>query len=136
MLIEERFRARDKALTDTRAKRHVDLVCVDGAGDNDPGWLVDLMTGYLAETRALRVELLSLELALANDMPAKDMLKAKRAHDVARKKLSIKINALRSSQLPQPVVDSIRVGLAALADLDRAEGFHRPKRKQADDADA
>lgn len=128
VLAEERFRARDAALCEVgrSVKKGVDLVCVDGAGDNDPSWLVDLMNGYPAETRKLRV--LLADRAAALEIGDKESRrKATRLHNDARRGLEREIRELRLRMVPAMAGD-VRAGLIELAKVDRAEGLHRPRR--------
>lgn len=134
-LVEARFRARDNALRDVRAKRSVDLVCVDGAGDNDPGWLINLMVGYPAETREQRLKVLECEQALAQGLKGAELEKVERRLAAAKRKLSWRIKELRTELLPHATIATIRDGLCALADLDKADGLHRPKRAPKVDQD-
>lgn len=125
---EERFRARDRALCDVRAKVVVDQVCVDGMGENDPGWLVDLMNGYPAQTRQIRVAIASTlaEIDMAAGAEAKEKLARRLGGQ--RRELRRLIAEERVRLLPHDTVALIRLGLTALADIDAKEGFHRPKR--------
>jgi hypothetical protein len=132
LLAEQRFRSRDDALRDVSAKRAVDVVCVDGAGDNDPAWLVDLMTGYPRETRDLRMNLAAKASAIGSGTKD-EQRRAERLHDDARRALDREVRVLRGALLPHPQVACIVTGLAELARIDRADGFHRPKRGRKED---
>jgi hypothetical protein len=134
-LVESRFRARDNALRDVKAKAAVDRVCVDGAGDNDPGWLIDLMCGYPAETRGRRTAIAMSEAFILSETTAKDKEKAEQKLAREQRLLRNEINMLRVSLLPHALIVSIRDGLCALADIDRADGLHRPKRSRKSDDD-
>lgn len=131
-IADARFRTRDEALRGLkhgrRVKDIVDQLCVDGAGDNDPSWLLALIEGYPAETRNLRTAL-EMKQARADAMPSKDeRRKAQRLADDARRHLERRLRELRRDLLPHAALDLLRDGLVCLADIDRNEGFHRPKR--------
>lgn len=131
-IADARFRARDNALRDLkhgrRVKDIVDQLCVDGAGDNDPSWLLALIEGYPAETRNLRVAA-EMKQSFADAMPSKEeRRKAQRLADDARRALDRRLRELRRELLPHTSLDLLRDGLVCLADIDRDEGFHRPKR--------
>jgi hypothetical protein len=133
--VEAHFRARDNALRDARAKRAVDLVCVDSAGDNDPGWLINLMVGYPAETREQRMTVLICEQEVLQAKKGPQLEKAERKLLAAKRRLSFRIKELRAELLPHATVAIIRDGLSALADVDRADGLHRPKRPRKSEED-
>jgi hypothetical protein len=126
-LAEERFQRRDQALRACKAKRVIDLVCVDGAGDNDPSFLVALMQGYPAETRQERIRLASAEAELGRGNGKEQRLAERRVAD-AKRALKRKLIETRIRQVPHQEVALIVLGLSELARIDRAEGLHRPKR--------
>jgi len=129
VLIEERFRRRDDALRaiGRKIKNLVDQVCVDGQGDNDPGWLADLMTGYLAETRKQRANLAvqTLQLGVGNKEQRR---KAERRQADTRREIDRMVRALRLERMPALDLALIRDGLCELAEIDKKEGLHRPRR--------
>lgn len=128
-LAEERFQRRDDALRAVGAKSVVDQICVDGAGDNDPAWLIDTMNGFPAETRQERLALASAESGLATaERDGKSLEWAERKAREARNTLKRKINNSRIEIVPHQRVQLIVLGLTELARVDRAEGLHRPKR--------
>lgn len=126
-IAEDRFRARDAALRACGAKQLIDQVCVDGAGDNDPAWLIDAMNGFPAETRQERVVLASAE-ALIGKGDSKAQRAAERRLAEARRRLKHKEIQSRISLVPHQRVAQIVLGLTELARIDRAEGLHAPKR--------
>lgn len=126
-LAEERFQRRDDALRACKAKRVIDMICVDGAGDNDPSWLIAVMAGYPAETRQERIRLASAEAEIGRGN-GRDQRGAERRADDARRALNRKLRDTRRLQVPHREVALIVSGLSELARIDRAEGLHRPKR--------
>ncbi len=128
-LAEQRFRDRDDALraAGRMVKKEIDLVCVDGQGDNDPTWLLDLMNGYPRETREARLILAAAE-AQVPTLTGEARRKAIRRYDDARRALAQKQREARIDRLPHSEVHRIVTGLVELARIDRREGLHRPKR--------
>ncbi len=129
VIAEYRFQARDRAICrlGITAKRLVDQICVDGNGDNDPGWLIELMSGYQADTRQERA--LYEQRKLECGVGAPDVQRRKlRLADDARRKLANTLREIRSLRLPPARLGIIRDGLVELADVDRLEGLHKPKR--------
>lgn len=129
-IAEARFLLRDDTLREGmvggRTKRLVDQVCVDGQGDNDPLWLIDMMNGYVAETRNLRMAVSSIRAEIVSS--SKPDRNAQRRLDYAERKLREAEQRLRRDRLPYADLALIRDGLSALADIDRAEGLHKPRR--------
>lgn len=132
---EDAFRRRDEALCRVGAKRQVDQVCVDGAGDNDPGWLIELMLGFPTQTRNQRAEIAAAEaeaMALVGEAREKALRRIRKLERALRMKLGL----LRVEVLPQRVLASIRLGLDELVRIDAGEGWHRkPKRAAPRDPD-
>jgi hypothetical protein len=128
-IAESRFRDRDDTIRNLGwpVKVMVDQVCVDCQGDNDPGWLVDLMQGYPVETRDLRAHAnhLMLECGAGSKI---EQRRKEMAADAADRKLKYALIELRRERVPHKPLEVLRFGLVALAEIDRAEGFHRPKR--------
>jgi hypothetical protein len=128
-IAETRYRNRDDALRNLGrpVKVMVDQVCVDFQGDNDPGWLVDLMQGFPFETRNLRAH--ANHLSLECDGGTKSQKRDHQAAiDVAERKVKYALIELRHERVPHKSLELLRFGLIALAEIDRAEGFHKPKR--------
>lgn len=130
-IAEERFQRRDDALRACKAKRVIDQVCVDGAGDNDPSFLVALMQGYPAETRQERIRLASAEAELGR-ANGRDQRCAERKVADARRALNRKLRDTRIRQVPHQEIALMVLGLSELARIDRAEGLHRPRKKPVD----
>ncbi len=136
-IAEERFCRRDDALRAVGAKVVVDQICVDGAGDNDPAWLVDTMNGFPAETRQERLALAEAEGALAKaERDGKPLEWSQRKRREAERNLQRKIRQSRVDIVPHSRVQMIVLGLTELARVDRAEGLHRPKRQKKSENDA
>lgn len=134
-IAEERFRRRDEALRSVGAKKLVDMVCVDGAGDNDPGWLIETMRGFPAETRQERVGLASAE-AMLGKGDDKAQRRAARNHKAAKRALDAKIREAKLTYWDPKVLGPIVAGLRELAMIDRGEGLHAPKRGRKPKSDA
>lgn len=130
-LNEAFFQNRDDALRrlDRRVKVLVDQMCVDGAGDNDPGWLVDLIAGYPVETRTMRGDIGLRELACGFGTKDEQRRKERLAAD-ARRRLDAELRRLRAKRLPNEDISILCTGLVALAEIDRCDGFHRARRSK------
>jgi hypothetical protein len=126
-IAEDRFRARDAALRACGAKQLIDQVCVDGAGDNDPGWLIETINGFPSETRQERVAVASAE-AMIGKGDSKAQRAAERRLAEAQRRLKRKIIETRLLVIRHDLVAKIVLGLSELARIDRAEGWHKPKR--------
>lgn len=128
-IAEERFQRRDDALRAVKAKQVVDQVCVDGAGDNDPAWLIDTMNGFPAATRQERLAVANAESKLARAVADKAPTEwATRQLSEANRALHRKILQTRIDIVPHGRVALIVLGLNELARIDRSEGLHRPRR--------
>jgi len=131
-IADARFRRRDDALRGLkhgrRVKDMVDLMCVDGAGDNDPGFLSDLIAGYPAETKNLRTGLAMKEAKL--DFGSKDeRRRAQRLVDDANREINRKLRSLRQERLPHADLVLLRDGLTELAAIDQSEGLHKKMKR-------
>lgn len=134
---ENRFRNRDEALRTLpdgqRVKAAVDQFCVDGAGDNDPGWLIDMMNGYEAETRALRLAVNDREVKLAAATTPDERRRAQRNLDDAERALRRELRDLRRRRVPHAALHRLRDGLVELMRIDAREGHHRVRRERRDE---
>lgn len=140
---EERFKARDAAIDGVTGRvvgislvrAMIDQCCVNNHGDNDPTWLAALIAGYPQETVTERRKLdkAANEHEAARGSDAKR--KAKRRLDDARRALDRRVRELRTQRVPHERLKALCLGLDALADVDRREGLHNPRRVRKIDAE-
>ena len=131
-IADARFRRRDDAIRalkhGRRVKDMVDLFCVDGQGDNDPGFLIDLIQGYPAETINMRTELAMKEARA--DVGSKDeRRRAQRLVDDVERAIKKRMRELRQERLPHADLVLLRDGLTELAAIDQAEGLHKKMKR-------
>jgi hypothetical protein len=129
LIAEQRFRARDDAVRTSGlfTKFAVDQVCVDGQGDNDPLWLIDLINGYSTLTEKVRVTIARKKASLTLGTKH-DRRLAKRRLDSSRAELTRILKEARAASVPHRTVKMIVCGLEALATVDKGEGLHKPRR--------
>lgn len=133
VVAEERFARRDDALRagfgGMAGKFVVDQFCVDSHGDNDPAWLVELMSGYRRHTAQIRRRLAACEAAMLVGTKD-DRRRSKRLAEDARRKLDCNVREQRQLQVPHATIAALTAGLVLLSAIDHAEGLHRPRRGQ------
>ena len=130
VLAENRFQARDAALRGLgrTVKVATDEFCVDGAGDNDPHWLIDLMMGFPGETATHRTAVVDALMEAARAATKAERRDAKALIETAERALEQRQRELRGLARFRPAAVNLRAGLVELAAIDRAEGWHRPRR--------
>lgn len=136
MRAEKMFRLRDEALraTGRRAADAAKRVLVNGHGDDDPDWLSRLIeayqTGATKERAARDIADQNVRRAVVRpgrkDSKAKsrEIQNAKRRLKYADRMVRERLAELRNLIVPAIEIADIRIALAALADVDRAEGRH------------